>query len=51
MLAYIPIALCTIVLLWLSKTVLSLRRKIAIAKASCLPYAISREFLINIIYV
>jgi hypothetical protein len=51
MLVFIPIALCTIVLLWLSKTVLSLRRNIAIAKASGLPYAISREFLINIIYV
>jgi hypothetical protein len=47
MIGYISIALASLVLLWLSRTLLALRENIIQAKASGLPYAIAREFAHN----
>jgi hypothetical protein len=47
---YIFITVAGLVLFWLSKTLLSLYRNIAIAKASGLPYAVARKLMFDVLY-
>jgi hypothetical protein len=49
MFGYLSIALASLALLWLARTLLSLHANIVQAKASGLPYAIAREFIVNLI--
>jgi hypothetical protein len=45
MLGFLSIALASIVLLWLSRTLLALNRNIAAAKRSGIPYRIARKLI------
>ncbi len=45
---YLPVAGLALVLLWLARKLLSLRATVAVAKATGLPYAISREFMARV---